>query len=87
MVLARKESFLSPQAFWESQAAAPNQSVEEPRSKSKTPLFSMRWETYWQICDDCCGPKWPKFSPYSSSQKLSEDRERGGREAQRDSAS
>lgn len=71
LVLSGKEMLLRPQAFGESLATVPYQNVEEQRSESGTPLCKIRGRCS-QTCDDGHGPNWPKFSSYSSSQKLDE---------------
>lgn len=71
--------FLRPQAAREGPATVSFQSLEEPSSESETPLLCKRWEKYRLTYDEVTGPKWPKFSPYGSSQKLDKDREEEGR--------
>lgn len=78
LVLSGKEMLLRPQAFGESLATVPYQNVEEQRSESGTPLCKRRGRCS-QTCDDGHGPNWPKFSSYSSSQKLDEGREERGK--------
>lgn len=68
--------FLRSQAFGESLTTVPNQSVEAPRLNLRL-LCSARREKCRQTCDD--GPQWPKFSSYSSSQTLDEDRKERGK--------
>ena len=70
--------FLRPKAVREGPATVP-QSTEEPGSESETPLLCKRWESTGRVVMMVTGREWPKFSPYNSSQKLDEEREKGGK--------
>lgn len=53
--------------------------MEEPRPESETPRLCKRWESTSRPVLMVTGHEWPKFSPYSSSQKLNKDGKWGGK--------